>query len=475
MSKSKQRVIFIEMIAVACLTNITIGRLVSSQLLVWVIAIGTILIQSRLLVWLLGELNGRYYQKFAILFLLQLLLLPVGLMGIITPLKMNIPINGDMFTWLTINRRWLVVVALICYVAALFLISYAISRIFYANTSVSTIFGRLLLCMGAMVFSLAGIVGLLTIIEWAVGGQFNINFIQTVLVMMVNIVQQLCMIWIIFKHKPIYSSMSLAVLAVLFLGILIFQSSLPQLVSPHNHTQIIVHRGVINNNSGYNTIAALKKNGDEGYPFIEMDIQETKDHRFICAHDDTVNLAGKSELINNLNLKQIRKHMHVELFADYLKVAGSLGQKLIVELKVTNASDGQMGSQFAQQFGEAMQEQGNYVHSVGYRPLIQIKHQFPKIKVGLVTMLNGLGIAKLHPDFFTLQRVTLNDYMVAQCGQGGRKVYSWTDDDKWVMKTSKMLGTDGQVTDQASRLKNVSVEESKDSWLLILNKFWNYV
>lgn len=239
---------------------------------------------------------------------------------------------------------------------------------------------------------------------------------------------------------------------------------------------IIIHRGVINHNSQANTISALKKNSRYHFPYVEMDIQEAMDHHFICAHDDAVKIPGKGlRDINDLRLATIEKYHHVEVFGNYLRVANRLRQPLIIELKVTNNSDPKMGDQFVNQFKSELIKQHHQVHSIGYRYLQQIKRRVPQIRVGLVTMLNFSDLNRYQVNFYTLQHITLNARVINAIHKTNRPIYAWTDDHQLSMKRMWLMGVNGQVTDQAVKLKQLSLKPQRDEWVLILNLLVDYL
>ncbi|GAY73791.1 glycerophosphodiester phosphodiesterase family protein [Lentilactobacillus kosonis] len=470
------------LLVVGIATNLIISRILTSSVTTFMIIFFSLIIQTYLLTSLPVKTNTSEpkFRRYLLIIFSLIIMLPAGIMGIFTPLKMNIPVSGVMFTWLTINRRILLVIGLIAYLIVLFVVSMWLKSTFHTSEVVSSVkkwwflIVRLLeLVLGtfAIIFVMAGVARIFN-------DSLGLKLIDASLVILVNYYQ----LSISLKIFGIDNQWRIGVklwqfifVVVCLLGMVAgIQLKLNPLVTPRNNAEIIVHRGVINNNGLYNRISSLKKNGDKGYPYIEMDIQETKDHQFICQHDDYIKINGKSKLVNQLTLGEIQKYHSVDLFKDYLRIAGTLHQRLVVELKVTNVSNKNMGKTFIRQFGHQMASQHNMVHSIGYRYLMQIKAREPKVKVGLVTMLNGLGVANLKPDFYTLQDVTLNDYLVAQCQTNDRKVYSWTDNAIYAMKTAKLLGVQGQVTDRADRLKRVSINPRRDAWLLILNQVWDY-
>ena len=62
----------------------------------------------------------------------------------------------------------------------------------------------------------------------------------------------------------------------------------------------IIHRGIINSNFKENILSSFKKSFSKGFG-IETDIHLTKDNKFICFHDFTLNRIFKKNLcVKNL-------------------------------------------------------------------------------------------------------------------------------------------------------------------------------
>ncbi|HFU4393068.1 TPA: glycerophosphodiester phosphodiesterase family protein, partial [Streptococcus suis] len=108
----------------------------------------------------------------------------------------------------------------------------------------------------------------------------------------------------------------------------------------------ISHRGVDNGNDVQNSIEALEKTSQLKPDYIEMDVQETKDGQFIVMHDaDLMALTGNTGGTHDYTLAELKAMTASEngmtgpvpSFDEYLEKADELGQKLLVEIKVTDA------------------------------------------------------------------------------------------------------------------------------------------
>ena len=64
----------------------------------------------------------------------------------------------------------------------------------------------------------------------------------------------------------------------------------------------VIHRGIVNKKFKENLLSSFKKSFHLGFG-IETDIHATRDQKFICFHDFTLNRMFKK----NLSIKKIKK------------------------------------------------------------------------------------------------------------------------------------------------------------------------
>ena len=111
-----------------------------------------------------------------------------------------------------------------------------------------------------------------------------------------------------------------------------------------NKPLIISHRGVSNKNGVQNTVQSLEKTSQLSPDFVETDVQETKDGKFVMMHDANIkNLTGVNANPQDLTLEELTKldisengyHTKVSSFDDYLSKANELHQKLLIEIKTS--------------------------------------------------------------------------------------------------------------------------------------------
>jgi len=99
----------------------------------------------------------------------------------------------------------------------------------------------------------------------------------------------------------------------------------------------LIHRGIVNKQYKENLLKSFKYSFKKGYG-IETDIHATKDHKFICFHDFTLNrIFKRKNSVKNINYSQIKKissqnKKPIPLLSDLLK-ASKNKYPLFIEIK----------------------------------------------------------------------------------------------------------------------------------------------
>ena len=99
----------------------------------------------------------------------------------------------------------------------------------------------------------------------------------------------------------------------------------------------LIHRGIVNNNYRENTLKSFKTSFKKRYG-VETDIHVTKDEKFVCFHDFTLNrIFKKNRSVKNLKYSQIKEistqnKKTVPLLKDLLKASNNT-YLLFIEIK----------------------------------------------------------------------------------------------------------------------------------------------
>lgn len=226
---------------------------------------------------------------------------------------------------------------------------------------------------------------------------------------------------------------------------------------------LISHRGVDDGNGVQNTIPALEKTSAEKPDYIEMDIQETKDHQFVVMHDPNLEaLAGVNRNVHDLTLSELTAltvsengySAKIPSFDQYLDAAEKYHQKLLVEIKVSPQDSPNMTKNFVKKYQKRMLADKNRIHSLSYDVVSKVKKQAPKLYISFIMPYN-ISFPDTSADAYTMEATTLNDSFVSQAHGDDQDVYAWTVNDDSVMQDMMFMNVDGIITDDLSTLKDV--------------------
>lgn len=226
-------------------------------------------------------------------------------------------------------------------------------------------------------------------------------------------------------------------------------------------TETISHRGVTSGNGIQNTIPAMKKTIKYYQPdYIEMDVQETKDHKYVVMHDKNLKkLAGVDKKPQELTLKQLKKmtvrengyEAKIASFDDYLKVANRHHQKLLVELKTSSSDSKEMVPRFIKQYEKNFEKNGHILQTLSHKAADELKQEDPEAFVSYILPFN-FSFPTTDFDAYTMEQTTLNSSFIGKALMMNKKVYVWTVNDKKDMRQSLYLNVDGIITDEMGTL-----------------------
>lgn len=228
---------------------------------------------------------------------------------------------------------------------------------------------------------------------------------------------------------------------------------------------LLSHRGVDEENGVQNSIEALIDTAKQHPAYVEMDIQETKDHQFVVMHDFSLkDLTGVNQRVKQLTLKQlqqltVREHgmkAAIPTFDDYLKTANQLGQKLLVEVKIDRQPIQPILDRFVQRYQQDLLAHHHIVHSLNFDFTTQLKQKVPDLYVGYIMPFNIVGTPLTNVDFFSIEYSTLTSHFVQSAHEDGKKVYAWTINNQTAAIKVLFDGVDGILTDRVSYIKTVT-------------------
>lgn len=227
------------------------------------------------------------------------------------------------------------------------------------------------------------------------------------------------------------------------------------------------HRGVSEKNGVQNSIAALEKTAKYHPDYIEMDVQLTKDNQFVVFHDFNLKqLTGINSTPGNMTLKDLTKlkvHENSQVapiasFDDYLASANEKHQKLLIELKTTNKNNTQLVRRFMRKYQHNLLENHHIIQSLNFELIEDAKKIAPTVQAGYILPFNIIGPPQSQADFYTVEFSTVNTHFIQAAHNDGKKVFTWTPNDKKSILRMMYFGSDGVVTDNMNAVNQATFD-----------------
>lgn len=263
-----------------------------------------------------------------------------------------------------------------------------------------------------------------------------------------------------FKNQPIANfPIWLGKGSWLMITVLILMTSAVSLPAVWHQPVAISHRGVSQKDGVQNTLPAAEKTRRLHPDYIEIDVHETADQKFVVVHDENLRqLTGINHKPRQLTLKQLQKlvadenghRAHLVSFDQYLEFAQKYRQKLLVEIKTTPADSPRMLQHFNQRYGRRLQQNHAWLHSMDLRAVQELHRLNPKLAV-MAIQPYVLGWPSRHVGW-NVEYSMLNPLLIAQLHFNHQPICVWTVDDPDTMRQAALMGVDGIVTDNLKAL-----------------------
>ncbi|MFS6998745.1 glycerophosphodiester phosphodiesterase [Carnobacterium maltaromaticum] len=243
-----------------------------------------------------------------------------------------------------------------------------------------------------------------------------------------------------------------------FLGMSIVNTFSVSKVIYQPTTAIIAHRGYTAEGVE-NTISSLDAAARIGADYVEMDIQETKDHQFVVFHDSTLSrLSNRSERISDLTLAELQKidvssggfTDKIPSFEDYIAAAKKDNIKLLVEIKLHGRESKDMEKNLVALLQKEKVTETYLVQSLDEATIKKVKKLDPVIKTGYLVALNIGNLPQISADFLVLEEFSFNTRLLEQARQQDKMVFVWTVNDEDLMRRYLALDVDGLITNYPS-------------------------
>jgi glycerophosphoryl diester phosphodiesterase len=242
----------------------------------------------------------------------------------------------------------------------------------------------------------------------------------------------------------------------------------------------IAHRGA-SDQAPENTLAAFRAARDRGANVVELDVQQTKDHKLVVVHDTTLGRTTNAERIfpgkspwrvRDLTLAQIRKldagswygsgykKQRVPTLGSALREMQDSGLDMLLEVKSPSLYPG-IGDRVAKELRkhQGWLDQDRVIVQSFDWPFVRDFHQrLPGVPTGLLgtPARSDLGAAAEYADYINPPHKNVTPGYVKSVHKHGMRILPWTVDDASTMRHLLESGADGIITNRPGTLRSVN-------------------
>lgn len=431
-------------------TNMNLVVKTIAVIVSFLIVTGWIAFQLRLV-------TGSSLVKLTVLLLISwIIILPLGGLGITSYLILTLPIPSVMLQFIYIHRLLLVLILLIMYVV--FVLGWwAVQPVIFGWIDGAKTYEQVPLRKSVISWLIDVVVGGILIVI----GQAYLLMIGGTLLLASTVSLLLARY---FQFDIVSRHWGVPAIGAVICVLAIFSWGHFQPKYPNNYDlKIIAHRGVDNGNGVQNTASSLKKTSKH-FHRVEMDIQETSDHKFVCLHDPNLDhLAHRSLLAKNQKLSSLTKikvsenghQTTLTSFDDYLRVAKQTHTKLIVEIKPqVGISSRQSAREFAKRYHRDIDSDQLSIHSVDDSIIEQLRKESRTGNLGLIRPFILSRLQTNQINFYSLNYHAINPAYVRYLHEHNIKIYAWTVDSPNAARRMVALNVDGIITNNAHLIQH---------------------
>ena len=246
-------------------------------------------------------------------------------------------------------------------------------------------------------------------------------------------------------------------------------------------TKIIAHRGFMEKGVE-NTVSSLIASAEAGADMVEIDIQQTKDGKFIVFHDASLTrLAGKKESVYQMTQAELMEvTVHSGQLSDtipsleqMLEKSRELNIQLLIEIKTHGYETDDMLQRLIAVLDQYKALDVHYIQSLEMDIATQIKEMEPRLKVGVVYALNLGALPKTDLDFIAIEQYFVTERLIEQAKQQEKQLFVWTVNDTRGLQKYLEQNIDGIITNYPDETNNLREVLNEDQYFL--SRIWNKI
>lgn len=234
---------------------------------------------------------------------------------------------------------------------------------------------------------------------------------------------------------------------------------------------IVAHRGG-GDLGPENTIKGINAASKFGAEWSEIDVQRTKDEKYIINHDNTFErLTGNENSPGEMTLSRIKKLKVKDTFSPHRKWGkiptleetldfskGKIG--LLVELKGKSA-DRKMADDVVKAISSRKMTKECVVISLNYKLIEYVKKKYPQIKTGYLYFFVFGDASRFNADYLIMEEDIVNENIVRRLHEDNKKVLAWTVNEEETVHRLAEAHVDGIITDNVKGIRKALDSEKK--------------
>lgn len=291
----------------------------------------------------------------------------------------------------------------------------------------------------------------------------------------------------VFSYKK---TLSIIILIFLFLYSAVVSLFTKEILGYNKNVSIFAHRGY-----GFaapeNSISAIKKSIDENIDYIEIDVQRTKDRRYVLNHDKTFKRVSTTspsfinKKVSDLTFSQIKQ----------LRIGGKYGEeyfdekvptiedvlrlckgKIKINLELKENVDKKMIDDIMSIIKMYSMKDEVILTSLDADVLKYIEDKDSSFNTGMIYYIKLGSYKNYNVDYMIMEEQEATKKNVVRLRNSGKKVIVWTVNSNEMMEKFFKYPIDGIITDYPSEVKRYKQRNSKiGENELILTSFFNSI
>ncbi|MBF0710323.1 MULTISPECIES: glycerophosphoryl diester phosphodiesterase membrane domain-containing protein [unclassified Gemella] len=234
----------------------------------------------------------------------------------------------------------------------------------------------------------------------------------------------------------------------------------------NDNIKVVGHRGYVSE-AVENTLESLEAAAKAEVDYVEIDVMQTKDNKFVVIHDDKLKrLAGLDKRVRESNfdeligleVSQSEFKGKISSLEDFIDKAKELDVKLLIELKLYGADSKLFAEELLKILETKSKVEDYRIISLDLGVLEKIDALKPEIKVGYIIPLLFGSMWNYKVDFYVVEDFSYNFTIAGNARENDKEIYVWTLNDKDRIEKYLRQPIDGIITDEPYIVKETKKE-----------------